>query len=314
MKPCSSLSRASSHSRSFAAVRIGSETTLILMPHHRIDFEQFAAQKTREAAGAHIERLSTIFDRSENEPVRGVGNDWSRTHYDGDFRLFQPQNVATAVSLVFVQSKNGNTGGEPSALGGGATDKHLIYEGLSRVAADAVLAGGRSVYSEALFSVWHPELIALRASLNLPRHPAQIVVSKHGRFNFDALLFNVPEVPVFVIAGAEHMTAHAPALRARPWIQHVPLVADDLRPAFDRLRDEAGIHRVSAIGGRFTATSLVDAGLCQDLYLTTTSQEGGEPNTPWYSGATMPPIRVITKKEWSDGDARIVFEHILIER
>ena len=33
----------------------------------------------------------------------------------------------------------------PSSLGGGDADKHLIYEGLSRVAADAVLAGaGRS--------------------------------------------------------------------------------------------------------------------------------------------------------------------------
>lgn len=286
-----------------------------MLQHRRSDFERFAERRTREAATAHIERLSTVFDRSENEPVQRVGNAWSRMHYGGDFCLFQPsKEAATALSLVFVQSRNRNTGGDPGALGGGATDTHLIYEGLSRVAADAILAGARSVHSEAIFSVWHPELVALRASLDRPRHPAQIVVSKHGRFNFDALLFSVPEVPVFVIATAESMTGHASILRARPWIRHVPLEADDLRLAVDRLRDEEGIRRVSAIGGRSTATRLVDADLCQDLYLTTTSQDGGEPDTPWYSGISAPPTRVITKKEWGDRDSRIVFEHILIRR
>jgi riboflavin biosynthesis pyrimidine reductase len=280
----------------------------------RSDFEQFAERKRREAAAADIETLSTTFDRSDNEPVRHIGNVWSRMRYDGAFSLFELSNDAvSAVSLVFVQSKDRNTGGDPGDLGGGSTDTHLIYEGLSRVAADAVLAGGRSVGSETVFSVWHPELVALRASLGLPRHPAQIVVSKSGQFNFDALLYSVPEVPVFVIAAAEHMSAHASILQARPWIRHVPLVADDLRLPIDQLR-EAGIRRVSAIGGRFTATRLVDAGVCQDLYLTTTSKEGGEPGTPWYAGTNPPPTRTITKKAWFDGDSRILFEHVLLGR
>jgi riboflavin biosynthesis pyrimidine reductase len=285
-----------------------------MMRHQGIDFEQVSAQRTREAASAHIETLTTVFDRSKNEPVRGVGNAWSRMHYDGEFCLFEPQITATALSLVFVQSRHGNTGGDPGVLGGGATDKHLIYEGLSRVAADAVLAGGRSVSSQALWSVWHPELVALRTSLHLPRHPAQVVVSKHGRFNFDALLFNVPEVRVYVIAAPEHITPHSSLLSARPWIRHLPLEDDDLGGVIDRLRMEEGIQRISAIGGRATATSLVDGRVCQDLYLTTTSQDGGEPNTPWYSGADMPPTRGITKKEWSDGESRVTFEHILIGR
>ena len=281
----------------------------------RSDFAQFAERKTREAASAHIETLSTIFDGSGSEPVAAVGNDWSRMHFGGDFPIFQPANdTATALSLVFVQSKDGNTGGDPGALGGGATDTHLIYEGLTRVAADAVLAGGRSVGSETVFSVWHPELVALRGSLHLPRHPIQIVVSKFAQFNFDALLFNVPEVAVFVIAAAEHMTRHASILQARPWIRHVPLVDDDLRMPMGRLREEAGIRRVSAIGGRFTATGLVDAGLCQDLYLTTTSKEGGQPGTPWYAGTNLPSTRTITKKAWLDDGSRILFEHMLIRR
>src|SRR5262245_24085885 len=280
------------------------------MRHDRtVDFEHFATRKTGEAAAAPIERLSTLFDWTKDAPVWGIGNAWSRMHYDGDFCLFR-QGHTTAVSLVFVQSKNRNTGGDPSALGGGATDKHLIYEGLSRVAADAVLAGAHSVPPEALFSVWHPELAALRASFNLPRHPSQIVVSQHGRLDFDALLFNVPEVPVYVLAAAEGMTRHASTLAQRPWIRHIPLTGDDLRSALTQLREEEGIQRISAIGGRSTASHLVDSGVAQDLYLTTTSQDGGDPDTPWYSGAAAPPTRVITQKQWFNGASRVLFEHV----
>jgi riboflavin biosynthesis pyrimidine reductase len=235
-------------------------------------------------------------------------------HYDGDFNLLKPGNHSTAVSLVFVQSKNGNTGGDPGALGGGATDTHLIYEGLSRVAADAVLAGARSIGARTVFSVWHPELVALRKSLGLPRHPAQIVVSRHAHLDFEALLFNVPELRVFVIAAAEHMTRHAPAMAARPWIRHIAQPTDDLRSALQELREEEGIHRISAVGGRATASHLVDNGLAQDLYLTTTAHDGGQPETPWYSGANTPQTRVITRKQWLDGASRILFEHVLIRR
>src|SRR6476646_237247 len=105
------------------------------MPSGQADFAGFMAGKTQTAAAAPIGRLSTDFDRSAGEAVRGIGNEWSRTHYGGDFNLYMPPDGGTALSLVFVQSKNGNTGAkDPSALGGGPTDEHLIYEGLSRVA------------------------------------------------------------------------------------------------------------------------------------------------------------------------------------
>ena len=68
---------------------------------------------------------------------------------------------------MFVQSLDGNTvADDPSDLGGGDTDKHLIYEGLSRVAADAVMAGAATVAGgKIVFSVWHPELVRLRSAL-----------------------------------------------------------------------------------------------------------------------------------------------------
>jgi riboflavin biosynthesis pyrimidine reductase len=276
-------------------------------------FERFVERKTREAAAARIETLSTVFDRRDDTRVRGIGNAWSRAHYGGDFPLVVPSEGETALSLVFVQSNDGNTGAtDPASLGGGATDKHLIYEGLSRVAAEAVLAGARTVHAGAFFSVWHPELIELRRTLGLPRHPAQIVLSNQGRVDLDALLFGVPEVPVFLIAGSGGAARLGPWLRERPWIRHIPLVAGDLRPVVGRLRVEEGIGRISAIGGRFTATRLVDAGLVQDLHLTTTPGDGGEPGTPWHTGAVPPVLEVITRKQWPDNGGAIVFEHALI--
>ena len=278
-----------------------------------LTFDEFAAQKVLEAATANIGRLTTVFDSRDTSRVRGIGNAWSRLHYGGDFSLVCPDQTQTAVSLVFIQTKDGNTGGpNPGGFGGGATDKHLIYEGLSRVAADAVLGGAGSVHRHAFFSVWRPELVALRTSLGLPRHPVQIVVSKRGSVDLDALLFNVPDVPVVLIAGDECVGRHGPALRARPWMRTIFWDSDDLRPVFERLRMEEGIQRISAIGGRSTATKLVDAGLIQDLYLTTTSRDAGEPGTPWYCGAHSPPMTAITSKEWSENGSRVAFDHLVI--
>jgi len=276
-------------------------------------FKDFAASKARDAATATIERLTTVFDRRDGSHWLDIGNAWSRLHYGGDFALGDRHASRTAVSLVFIQTKDGNTGGsDPSTFGGGATDKHLLYEGLTRVAADAVVAGAGSVHRNAFFSVWHPELIALRASLRLPRHPAQVVLSKRGSIDLDALLFNVPDVRVCLIGGDECAARHESALRARPWIRLLLVNGDDPWPAFERLRVEEGIQRMSAIGGRATATRLVDAGLAQDIYLTTTALGGGEAGTAWYSGPALPRLTAITRKEWDESNSRVVFEHCVI--
>ena len=234
-------------------------------------------------------------------------------HYGGEFCLIDQHPERTALSLVFVQSKDGNTGGaDPGTFGGGATDKHLIYEGLSRVAADAVLAGAGSLHPNSFFSVWHPQLVALRASLGLPRHPAQIVVSKRGTVDLTALLFNVPEVPVILLAGDECIACQGSALRLRPWIRLIRLDGDDLPSALQRLSREDGMRRVSAIGGRYTATRLVDLTVAQDIYLTTTAHSGGSPGTPWYSGTRRPRLTLVTEKEWFESGSRVLFQHLLI--
>lgn len=259
-----------------------------------------------------INRLVTIEDRSRDWPVIPIGSDWSRLYYDGPFHVFTAPPERPAISLVFVQSRNGNTGADdPGDLGGGETDKSLLYEGLSRVAADAVLAGASSVGRHQFFTVTRPELVALRQELGLPRHPVQMVLSNHGHIDLRSRLFTMPDVPVLLLAGPECERKLAPQLHDRSWITLMP-IGDSLADAFERVRREHHIARISAIGGRVTATSLVDAGLVQDLYLTTAAIDAGEPDTPWYVGRQLPRLETIVKKREVTVRSPLLFEHLAI--
>ena len=259
-----------------------------------------------------IHPLVTIEDRSSEWPVTGIGNAWSRRYYDGPFHVFAAPPDRPAISLVFVQSRNGNTGASnPADLGGGETDKCLLYEGLSRVAADAVLAGASSVGHNVFFTVTHPELVALRLELGFPRHPTQMVLSKEGKLDLSSRVFTTPDVPVILLAGRECERKIGSQLRHRSWITIVP-VGDSLAEAFVRLRRDHHIGRISAVGGRVTATSLVDAGLVQDIYLTTSAIDAGEPNTPWYVGKEFPKLETIAKKREVTVTSPLLFEHLAI--
>src|SRR3954462_382954 len=120
-------------------------------------FAVYADRKRREAEGASLPPYRSV-DEHVPPGFEPLGNPWTRRLFDGDFYLAPVRFDVPATSLVFVQSRDGNTGArDPSSLGGGETDKHLIYEGLSRVAADGVLAGADTIRGgDVLLSVWHP--------------------------------------------------------------------------------------------------------------------------------------------------------------
>ena len=277
-------------------------------------FVDLVARKTREAAAADIGRLVTI-ERGSDHCRATVGNAWTREHYDGEFTLCDPPAARPALTLVFVQSREGNTAtSRPEALGGGPIDKHLLYEGLSRVAADAVLAGAATVSgATTFFSVWHPAIVALRQARGLPRHPAQVVISNDGRIDVDGtLLFNVPEVPVYVLAGPGCRARWAAAFAQRPWMTIVPLGPGGMAPALGQLRSTHRIDRISAVGGRLVASALIDAGLVQDLCLTTTARSAGEPHTPYYVGSRRLSWTLIVRKALPSGAHPIRFEHLAL--
>ena len=269
-------------------------------------------RKTREAIAAELPPLKTLEIGGING-LEPLGNPWTREKFGGDFYLSPVGKDIPSTNLVFVQSRDGNTGTRnPGSLGGGDTDKHLIYEGLSRVAANAVLSGAETIRgTNLILSVWRPELVELRRAMRLPRHPTQIVATL-GRLTFDeTLLFNVPELPVIVISTPEWVERMHAELARRSWIHPIVLGRpDDLSSAF-RVLASTGIARISAIGGRTIARALIKAGLVQDLYLTTAPRHGGEPNTPM----TETPLAgtLVVRKHGTAVEAGVVFEHLLLK-
>ena len=279
-------------------------------------FEVFAARKTRAAERARLHRVTTASRGLLAADLPTVSNDWTRDMYDGGFHLPPSADERLpAVSLVFVRSREGNTAADdPSDLGGGDTDKHLLYEGLSRVAADAVMAGATTAAGEdVFFSIWRPEIVALRAQLGLPRHPAQVVVTGLGSIDVEnSRVFNVPDVPAYVLATPPARERLGFALRDRPWVSVVPIMGDVLRPGLELLRSEFGVTRVTAVGGRMTASALIDEDLVQDVCLTTTERSGGRPGTPFYVGRKPLALAPIVAKRSTDPAAPFLFEHLML--
>jgi riboflavin biosynthesis pyrimidine reductase len=275
-------------------------------------FDALVERRTREAFAAEIFPLVTDRDQA-GDRFAVIGNAWSRRMFDGLFYLSpSAPRGAPSTNLVFVQSRDGNTvTADPSSLGGGNVDLHLVYEGLSRVAVDAVLAGARTIpRADFVMSVWRPELVALREAMALPRHPIQIVATLEGLDLERALLFNVSALRVIVITSARGAAVMREALHSRPWIAVVVTdAASGLRGAFEELR-RRGVERLSCIGGRTLAGQLIDAGLVQDVYLTTGTKSGGEPGTPFYDKPLHG--REVVRKRGSGPDAGVVFEHIAL--
>jgi riboflavin biosynthesis pyrimidine reductase len=280
-------------------------------------FEAFAARKVAEAVHATIPGYQTLEDRSRGFALDAIGNTWTDARFDGPF--FESRTTHAGVPLlsaVFVQSADKNTGSDhPTELGGGETDAHLIYEGLSRVHADAVMAGATTIRgSQTVLAVWHPELVRLRDRLGLGRYPAQVVTTETGRIDMDAaLMFNVATVPVFVLttdAGARTLRAQA---ATRPWVHLISTgERSDVVSGLRTLRAEHGIARVSAIGGRTLVTALIDAGAVRDVYLTTSARSGGAPNTPYYTGSHALRTELVVRKRGLADEEGVVFEHLVV--
>jgi riboflavin biosynthesis pyrimidine reductase len=273
-------------------------------------FLEYCRARERAAAAAVLPPYKTIAIDLQHGHFRAIGNRWTRALFDGDFHRSASNDDMPVTNLVFVESREGNTGADdPSTLGGGETDKHLIYEGLSRVEADAVFAGATTARSDELvFSVWHPELVTLRLALGKPRHPAQVVVVSRSSLHVEtALMFAEPALPVYLVTTSDAAASLRLQVATRPWISVIdagqPL---SMRAALRELKSH-GIETMSAIGGRTTARAMLREGVIRDLYLTTSSKSAGEPNTPLLEKPLAAPAVVV--KEGTGAEEGVRFVH-----
>lgn len=274
----------------------------------------FINRKEKGEKKARIPGYKTLIDQSSQFKLIQVSSKFTDNLFDGPFYYSEsPDPKFPSVNLVFVQDKFGNTEAEnPADLGGGETDHHLIYEGLSRVYVDGVLAGANTIRGSGIFlSVWHPEMVKFREAIGLPRHPAQILATASGKIGLDSeLIFNIPELKVYILTTNEGRANLESGLPKRPWVEAISTGEEsDLRKGLKILRTK-GVRTISAIGGRTLATDLIDQGLIQDLYLTTSQVALGESNTPFYVGEKRYNKNLVLRKEGKGEEKGIIFEHL----
>ena len=282
-----------------------------------LGFDAYCRFKEQAALSVPLAGFTTIAEEAGGADLLSFGNAWTRQLFDGDFhRCAGPASPELpAVNLIVTQA-DGHTVPTTMAVAPvetyGTTVPHLLHEGLTRVDADAVLGGiGAASTGDQICSVWHPELVKLRAERGLPRHPVQVLVTNSGHVEFDrCLLFQEPSLRVIVVTRDSLAASVRSRLRTRPWVSVLgagePL---DMRSALKQLR-ERGIAVVSAIGGRRVATSLLEAGLVTDLYVTVREPGSTAAALAFYDGPPLMRRRLLTKAGRGT-EGRIRFEHLV---
>jgi dihydrofolate reductase len=122
----------------------------------------------------------------------------------------------------------------------------------------------------------------------------------------------VPDVPVYIIASPGACERLESAVSCRSAIELIPMRGNDLGTPLTYLRQKRGVNRISCIGGRATATALLDGGYVQDLCLTTTERDAGEPGTPYYAGTKTPALELMVRKRGEDPEYPITFEQFAV--
>jgi len=269
----------------------------------KLGFQEYCRRKEEAAMAAALAGFTTIAEEAGGADLLSFGNAWTRRLFDGDFHRSAGPVSPELPSVSLIVTEEGTLG---------TTVPHLLHEGLTRVDADAVLGGiGEPVSTDQICSVWHPELVKLRTERGLPRHPVQVLVTNSCEVPFERCLrFHEPSLPVIVVTRSSMVATARARLRQSPWVDVIgagdPL---DLRAALTQLRDR-GMAVVSAVGGRRIATTLLDAGLVTDLYITVREPGSAASALSFYNG---PPVvrRRLLSKAGRGQEGAVRFEHLV---
>src|SRR5579859_6982506 len=191
-------------------------------------------------------------------------------------------NFVTTLDGVVSYAIPGQADGGPIS-GHNAPDQFVM--GLLRACAGAVVAGTDTLTASP-GALWTPAAICpaaagtyadLRQGLGLPPQPASLVVTGHGDLDYDAALFQNPDIPVYIVTteeGAQHL-ATAGRLPAHVRVRPVAPAGTIAPAAILALAAEIGARRVLVEGGPHLLGTFLAARQVDELFLTLAPQLAG---------------------------------------
>ncbi|HXM35930.1 MAG TPA: dihydrofolate reductase family protein [Pyrinomonadaceae bacterium] len=228
-----------------------------------------------------------------------------RAIYDGHFYAPLPSTPDRPYgTVVFASTLNGKvTFAEPKDIQATFTD-YYFYRELSKVFTDAVIAGAETVRGSPdqerfTMSIYDPELIAFRTRvLQKSRHPLHVVITGSGNIAVEKeYIFNLPEFKVLVFTtarGQAVLSAH------RFDKENVRIVSMgeriDFRTIPEILQNEYAVERMLLIGGASVATQFIDAGVIDEMFITSANTLGHGNARTFYEGKQTLEMRTVSLK------------------
>ena len=228
-----------------------------------------------------------------------------RAIYDGYFYAPLPSTPDRPYgTVVFASTLNGKvTFAEPKDIQATFTD-YYFYRELSKVFTDAVIAGAETVRGSPdqerfTMSIYDPELIAFRTRvLQKSRHPLHVVITGSGNIAVEKeYIFNLPEFKVLVFTtarGQAVLSAH------RFDKENVRIVSMgeriDFRTIPEILQNEYAVERMLLIGGASVATQFIDAGVIDEMFITSANTLGHGNARTFYEGKQTLEMRTVSLK------------------
>ena len=190
-----------------------------------------------------------------------------------------PDRPYTAINMVM--SADGRTTIEGSERGlGSTTDQRLMRE--LRVHFDVVLNGAATFRASGTSArLNRPDLEQWRVARGMTPSPIAAVLTRSGDLPPERRFFTNPgfEAVIYLSSAAPPPARERLKSLGRPVIE-VP-ADDEVRAAFQHMRESLGARRVLVEGGATLNGAIIRAGLCDEFFLTLSPTiVGGSEHTP----------------------------------
>lgn len=185
-------------------------------------------------------------------------------------------------------------GGPGSTWKLGSDADHRLFRSLRRSCDAVIMGAGVVAIDDPIYPPLSPAERERRCARGLRPEPLWVVVSGHARLSPAARLFRGGAANVWVA-----VDERADPARRRELERGVTLVpmagrAIDLTELLQRLKADAGVRRLCAIGGPTLNGGLLEAGLLDELFLTLSPHlPGGPPAASLVEGLSASPSRAL---------------------